>query len=124
MHMAKSMCVGVGGCAPPHQLVLELILAENLVEHDFDVVGGVPIAVVVEGACFLEDSMQFDAPGAHEFDIGLSRGVAVFEGAFFLCFAPEDLVIAIGIKRRVDINKVNTFRREFFSTVRGYRRNK
>ncbi len=36
----------------------ELILAENLVEYDFDVVAGVPVAVVVETAGFLECAVQ------------------------------------------------------------------
>ena len=61
-----------------------------------------------------EDAVKLDAAGAHKVDIGLGGGVAVFEGAFFLSFAPEDLVIAIGIKRRVDINEVNAFGGEFF----------
>jgi hypothetical protein len=47
----------------------------------------------------------------------MRRGVAVFERAFFLCPAPEDLVIAIRVKRRVNIDKVKTFRREFFKLV-------
>ena len=40
--------------------------------------------------------------------------MAVIEGAFFLCLAPEDLVVAVRIKRRVDINQVNAFVGEFF----------
>jgi len=40
--------------------------------------------------------------------------VAVLKGAFFLCFAPEDLVITVRVKRRVDINKVNASIGEFF----------
>ena len=45
----------------PNYFILKLILAENLVEHDFDVVAGVPIAVIVEAASFLStrcSSMQ------------------------------------------------------------------
>jgi hypothetical protein len=40
--------------------------------------------------------------------------VAVIKGAFFLCLAPEDLVVAVRVKRRVDINQVNAFVGEFF----------
>ena len=40
--------------------------------------------------------------------------MAVIEGAFFLCLAPEDLIVAVRIKRRVDINQVNAFVGEFF----------
>ena len=58
--------------------------------------------------------MHFDASRTHKFDICLCRGVSVIEGAFFLCLAPEDLVVAVRIKRRVDINQVNTFVGEFF----------
>ena len=76
------------------------------IEHDFDIVGGVPVAVVVEGAGGFEDAVEFDAAGSHEFDIGLGGGVAVFEGAFFFGFAPEDLVVAVGVEGRVDVDEV------------------
>jgi len=42
----------VRGLSLPNNFVNELILAENLVEHDFDVMAGVPITVVVEAAGF------------------------------------------------------------------------
>jgi len=41
----------------------------------------------------------------------------VFEGAFFLCFAPEDLVVAVGVEGRVDIDEVDTFIGELFQLV-------
>jgi len=37
--------------------------------------------------------------------------------AFFLCLAPEDLIVAVGVKRRVDVNQVNTTIGEFFQLV-------
>jgi hypothetical protein len=43
--------------------------------------------------------------------------VAVFERASFLSLAPEDLIIAVGVKRRVDIDKVNAAVGEFFKLV-------
>src|SRR5205085_10934491 len=63
----------------PNELRLKLILAENLVEHLFDVVAGVPVAVVIKAAGLLEHSMQLDAAGAHVLDVGLGRFVPVFE---------------------------------------------
>lgn len=51
--------------------------------------------------------MEFDAPGAHEFDICLCGGVAVLEYAGFLCLAPEDLIVAVGVEGRVDVDKVH-----------------
>jgi len=39
--------------------------------------------------------------------------VAVFKGAFLLGLAPEDFVIAVGVERRVNVNKVNTCARQF-----------
>ncbi len=34
----------------PYNFIHEIIFAENLVEHDFDVVAGVPVAVVIKAA--------------------------------------------------------------------------
>ena len=72
-----------------------------------------PVAVVVEGAGVLQDAVQFHAAGPHKVDVSLRRGVAVLEGAFFLCLAPEDLIVAVRVERRVDINQVNALVREF-----------
>ena len=38
---------------------------------DFDVVAGVPVAVIIEAAGFLEHAMQFNAARAHVIDVGL-----------------------------------------------------
>jgi len=51
--------------------------------------------------------------GAHVFDVGLRAGVAVFEGAFFFRFAPEDFVVAVGIERRIDVDQVDAGVGEF-----------
>ena len=68
----------------PNYLIEKVILPENLIEHDLGVVGGVPVAVVVEAAGLLEDAGQFHAARAHEVDVGLRAGVAVLEGALLL----------------------------------------
>ena len=60
------LCVAVSGAPLPDYFVLEIALAENLVEHDLDVVAGVPIAVVVKAARLLEDAGEFDAARAHD----------------------------------------------------------
>jgi hypothetical protein len=39
----------------------ELVFAENLIEHAFDVMTAVPVAVVIESAGVLQHAMQFDA---------------------------------------------------------------
>jgi len=36
---------------------------------------------------------------------------------FFLCLAPEDLIVAVGVKGRVDVNQVNALSGEFFKLV-------
>jgi hypothetical protein len=110
---SKSFCTR----AFPDYLRVKLVCTKDLVEHDFDIVGGVPVAVVVEGAGEFEDAVEFDAAGPHEFDIGLGGGVAVIEGAFFFGFAPEDLVVAIGIERRVDVDEVHAMVGELFELV-------
>ena len=63
----------------PNDFVDEVILTENLVEHDFDVVAGVPVAVVIEAAGFLEHAVQLDATRAHVLDVSLGRFMPVFE---------------------------------------------
>ena len=50
----------------PNDFVLEIILPKDLVEHDLDVVAGVPVAVVVEAAGLFEDAGELDAARAHE----------------------------------------------------------
>jgi hypothetical protein len=40
-------------------------------EIDFDVVAGVPVAMVVEAAGFFEHAVQLDAARAHELDVSL-----------------------------------------------------
>ena len=66
-----------------------------------------PVAVVIEAAGLFEDAGQFYATGAHVFDIGLGGGVAVVEGALFLRLAPKDLVVAVGVKGRGDVDEVH-----------------
>src|SRR6266481_1516036 len=53
----------------PDDFVSKEVLAENLVEHDFDIMTGVPIAVVVEAAGFLQNTVQLDATRAHKLDV-------------------------------------------------------
>src|SRR5712671_6099857 len=43
----------------PDDFTLEVVLPENPVEHDFDVVGGVPVAVIIKAAGLFEDARQF-----------------------------------------------------------------
>lgn len=114
---STSAGVAMSTCSFPNNLSLKHIFAKNLVEHHFNVVRGVPVTMIIKTAGFLEDAVQLDAAGTHKVDISLCGGVAVFEGAFFLCLAPEDLIIAVGVKRRVDIDKVNASIGEFFQLI-------
>src|SRR5438552_1282582 len=54
----------MGTASSPHDVVLKVILAEDHIQHHLHVMRGVPVAVVVEAAGFLEDAGQFDAAGA------------------------------------------------------------
>ena len=67
-----------------------------------------PVAVVVEGAGLLEDAGEFDASRHHEVDISLGGRMAVVEGPLLLGLAPEDIVVAVGVERRVDVHQVDT----------------
>ena len=67
--------IAMGRLSLPNDLVNKLVLPENLVQHDLDIVAGVPVAVVVERAGFLQDAVHLHAPGPHEVDIRLRRGV-------------------------------------------------
>ena len=92
---------------PPDDFALKIIFAENLVEHDFDVVAGVPVAVVIKAAGLFEDTGQFHAAGAHEIHVGLGAGVAVVKGALLAGLTPKDLVVPVRIEWRVNVNEVN-----------------
>ena len=80
---------------------------KNLVEHLLDVVAGVPVAVIVEAARLFEHARQFDAAGAHELDVGLGGFVTIVEGTLLPGLSPEHFVVAIGVKRRVDVDEVD-----------------
>ena len=56
VRVSEAVRVSVRCRASPGDFILKEVLAENLVEHDFDVVAGVPVAVVIEAAGFLEDA--------------------------------------------------------------------
>lgn len=105
--LAALLCIVVRALALPDDLVLKVIFPEHLIEHDFDVVAGVPVAVVVEAAGFLQDARQLLAAWPHVVDVGLGVGVAVLEGAFFFGLAPEDFVVPVAVERRVDVDQVH-----------------
>jgi hypothetical protein len=49
----------------------ELIVAENLIQHNFHMVARVPICVMVKAAILLQYAVQLDAARAHELDVSL-----------------------------------------------------
>jgi len=68
---------------------------------------GVPVAMVIEAAGFLEHTGQFDTARAHVLDVRLRGCVSILEGPLFLGLAPEDLVVAVAVERRVDVDQVH-----------------
>ena len=86
---------------------IKFIRSQNLVEHDLDVVAGVPVAVVIKAAGLFEDARQLHAARPHVVNVGLGVLVPVFKGALLLGLAPKDFVVAVGIERRVYVNEVN-----------------
>ncbi len=101
----------------PDDLVLEVHLAEELVEHHLDVVTGVPVAVIVKAARAFEDAGELLAARAHEFDVGLGGRVAIVERALLLGLSPEDFIVAVGIEGRVDVDQVDAAVRELGELV-------
>jgi hypothetical protein len=110
---------GVAVCCAsfPDYLVYKVVFPENLVEHYFDIVAGVPIAVVIETPSLFEDSRQFHALWAHELDIGLRGFVPVLECSLLFCLSPEHFVVTIRVERRVNVNKVYAGVRKFLELV-------
>jgi|SRR5580704_5332706 hypothetical protein len=68
---------------------------------------GVPVAVIIETAGSLQDAGYLNTPRAHEIYVGLGRCMPIFECALFFRLTPEYFIIAIGVKRGVDVNKIN-----------------
>src|ERR1035437_8112530 len=69
-------------------VVAIIVLPENLVEHDLDVVAGVPVAVVIKAAGRFEDAGELHAARAQVVNVSLGVFVAVFKGALLLGLAP------------------------------------
>src|ERR1035441_2148931 len=85
-------------CSLPNNFILEIILPEKPVEHDFDVMGGGPVAVVVEAAGLFEDAGHLSATGPHVINVSLGVLVPVFKGTLLLGLAPEDFVVAVRVE--------------------------
>jgi hypothetical protein len=110
---SEALCVVVGVGALPHNFIKKVVLAKDLIEHNFDVMRGVPVAMVVEAARLLQHAIQFLTPGKHVVDVRLRGLVPVLKGSFLLGLAPKHFVITVGVERRVYVDQVNTGRREF-----------
>ena len=61
-----------------HILVCYESISRNLVEHDLDVVAGVPVAVVTKAAGLFEDARQLHAARAHVVNVSIGVLAAVF----------------------------------------------
>ena len=91
----------------PDYLVDEIILSENLVQHDLDIMRGVPIAVVIKRPCILQNAGYFHTTRPHDVDVGSRRFVPIFKGALLFRLTPKHLVISVGIERRVDVDQID-----------------
>ena len=97
----------------PNNFVLKVIFPENLVEHDLDVVAGVPVAVVIKAAGLFEDAGELHAARAQIVNVSLGVLVVAFKGALLLGLAPETVpvrpltVIAFGVEGRVNVNQIH-----------------
>lgn len=107
----------VGRLSLPDDLVDESVLTENLIEHHFDIVAGVPIAVIVERPCWLQHTGELLTTRAHELDISLRGCVPVIKRPHLSLLVPEDFVIAIRVERWVNINQIDAGIREFRQLV-------
>src|SRR5882724_11085224 len=99
--LAALLRVIVRSLALPGNFVDEVIFSENLVEHDLNVVRGVPVAMVVEAARLLEDSRHFHAPWTHELDIDLGGFMSILECPLLFRFAPKHFVVTVGVEWRI-----------------------
>ena len=100
-------CETLCSCSLPDDFALKIIFSQNLVEHDFDVVVGVPVAMVIKAAGLFEDAGELHAARAHVVNVSLGVLAAVFKGALLLGLAPKDFVVAVGVERRVYVNEVH-----------------
>ena len=117
MDMTETMRISMRSSPAPYNFVLKEVFSKSLVEHDFDVVGGVPVAVVIEAPGFLENARHFHASWTHEFNIGLRGFVPILECPLLFCLAPEHFIVAVGIKGRVDVNQIHAGVRQFLQLV-------
>jgi hypothetical protein len=60
---------------------------------------------------------EFDASRAYVVDVGPGRLVPVLEGPFFLRLPPENLVVAVAVERRVDVDEVDAAVRQLAKLV-------
>ena len=66
--------------------------------------GGVPITVIVQAACGLQNSRQLDASRSHELDVGFGGFMAILKRSLLFSLTPEHLVVAVGVERWVNVN--------------------
>ena len=78
---------GGGEVEGPAKAVLELGMVQPFT----------PLGRECPASFLFEDAVELLAAGPHVVDVGAGGFVAVFEGAFFLGFAPADFVVAVGV---------------------------
>src|SRR5271167_2999936 len=105
--LAALFGVVVRGLTLPNDLVNKVVLPKDHIQHDLNVMRGVPVAVIVKRSRLLQDSRYLDTPRPHKFDVRLSRFVTILKGTLLLRLAPKNFVVAIGVERRIDVAKIN-----------------
>ena len=89
-------------------LVSEPISAENVVQHHSEVRVGVPVAMQVERASGLKDSVHLDSAFAHPARIDMDAALpAVLERPHLGLVSPNDLVEAVREEGRIEIDQVD-----------------
>ena len=71
-----------------------------------------PVAVVIEAAGLFEHAGQFHAARPHVVDVRLRAGMAVLKGPLLLRLSPKDLVVAVAVEGRVDVDQVDAALRQ------------
>lgn len=99
--------VVVGRLPLPDNFIDESVFPENPIKHHFDVMTGVPVAVIEERPSRLQHTGELLTTWSHEVDVSLCRCVPVIKGPLFLCLAPKYLVIPVRIKWWVYVDQIH-----------------
>ena len=78
---------------------------------------GVPVAVVIEAAGFLQHAVQLDAARAHVLDVSFGGLMPIGEAPFLFRFAPKNFVVPVRVERRVDVDQIDARLRQLAELI-------